>query len=133
MAHWWSGVGVTLTWRVAALLVTAVAASGHHSTAPYDLIHGTIIGGVVTKFDWQNPHVHIALDVTGENYVVEHWSVELENPHILGRAGWTRDTLKAGDRISVTGGRAKDNSFRMRAVSVQLPDGRKLPALAVTE
>jgi hypothetical protein len=126
-------VGVKLTWRVAALLVTAVTAPGHHSTAPYDLIHGTIVGGVVTKFDWQNPHVRIALDVTGENYVVEHWSVELENPHILGRAGWTKDTLKAGDRISVTGGRAKDNSFRLRAVSVQLPDGRKLPALALTE
>jgi hypothetical protein len=124
---------VKVTWRVAALLVTALTALAHHSTAPYDLIHGTIIGGVVTKFDWQNPHVHIALDVTGEDYVVEHWSVELENPHILGHAGWTKDTLKSGDRISVTGGRAKDNSFRLRAVSVQVPDGRKLPALAVTE
>src|SRR6202022_2877585 len=118
---------------LAGIMLAAVALFGHHSTAPYDLIHGTIIGGVVTKFDWQNPHVHIALDVTREDYVVEHWSVELENPHILGRAGWTKDTLKPGDRISVTGGRAKDISFRMRAVSVQLPDGRKLPALAVTE
>ena len=70
--------------------------------APYDLIHGTIIGGVVTRFDWQNPHVRVALDVTGEDYVLEHWSVKLENPHILGRAGWTKDTLKPGDRISVT-------------------------------
>ena len=114
-------------------VVLALPVFGHHSTALYDLIHGTIIGGVVIRFDWQNPHVQIALDVSGEDSVVEHWSVELENPHILGRAGWTRDSLKPGDRVSVTGGRAKDNSFRLRAVSVQLPDGRKLAALAVTD
>ncbi len=118
---------------MAGILLAVATLLAHHSTAPYDLIHGTIIGGVVTRFDWRNPHVTIALDVTGEDYGVEHWSVELESPHILGRSGWTRDTVKPGDRISVTGGRAKDNSFRLRAVSVRLPDGRKLPTLAVTE
>lgn len=99
----------------------------------YDLVHGTIIGGVVAKFDWANPHTHIALDVTGENNEIEHWDVELESRSILSKVGWTKDTAKPGDRISVTGGRAKDGSFRIRATTVQLPDGRKLPALAVPE
>jgi len=56
--------------------------------------------------------------------------MELENPHILGRYGWTKNTLKPGDTISATGGRAKDGSFNLRAVYVEFPDGRRLPALA---
>lgn len=115
------------------LLLLAATAAAHHSTAPYDLVHGTIIGGVVVKFEWTNPHAHISLDVTGENQEIEHWSVELESPRILGRLGWTKETLKPGDRISITGGRAKDGSFRMRAAYVQLADGRKLPALQDSE
>ena len=118
---------------LAILLLCAIAAGAHHSTAVYDLVHGTIIGGVVTKFEWQNPHTHIALDVTGENNEIEHWDVELESRSILSKVGWTKDTVKPGDRISVTGGRAKDGSFRIRATTVQLPDGHKLPALALAE
>jgi len=116
-----------------ALLVCALPLLAHHSTAMYDLVHGTIIGGIVTRFDWENPHTHIALDVTGENNEIEHWTVELESRSTLSHVGWTKDTLKPGDRISVTGGRAKDGTFLIRATTVQLPDGRKLPALALPE
>lgn len=86
----------------------------HHSTAPYDLIHGTIISGVVTTFDWENPHAELYLDVAGENDT-EHWTIEMESPAHLKSLGWSKHTLKAGDRISVIGSRAKDQSFRMRA------------------
>ena len=99
----------------------------------YDLVHGTIIGGVVTKFEWENPHSHIALEVTGENNEPEHWDVELESRSTLSHVGWTKYTLKTGDRVSITGGRAKDGSFRIRATTVQLADGRKLPALALPD
>lgn len=118
---------------LALLLLCAIPVLAHHSTAIYDLVHGTIIGGVVTKFDWENPHAHIALDVTGENNEIEHWDVELESRSMLGRLGWTKDTVKPGDRVSVTGGRAKDNTFRIRAATVTLPDGRRLPAIALPE
>jgi Family of unknown function (DUF6152) len=100
----------------------------HHSTAPYDLIHGTIISGVVTAFDWENPHTELYLDVAGEDDT-EHWTIEMESPAHLKALGWSKDTLKAGDRISVIGSRAKDQSFRMRAGFVQWPDGRKLRCL----
>jgi hypothetical protein len=115
------------------LWLLAATAEAHHSTAPYDLIHGTIIGGVVARFDWANPHVEISLDVAGEDGELEHWMVELESPRILGRLGWTKETIRPGDRISITGGRAKDGSFRMRAAYVQLHDGRKLAALPEPE
>lgn len=103
-------------------------AQAHHSTAGYDLIHGTIISGVVTGFEWKNPHTQLFLDVAGEGET-EHWSIEMESPVTLSRLGWTKDSLKPGDRISVTGSRAKDSSFRLRAGYVQWPDGRKLPSL----
>jgi hypothetical protein len=115
------------------LLLLATAAAAHHSTAGYDLVHGTIIGGVVVKFEWINPHAQIRLEVTGEQNQIEQWSVELESPRILGRLGWTKETIQPGDRMSITGGRAKDGSFRMRAAQVQLPDGRKLAALPEPE
>ncbi len=114
------------------VLLAAGPASAHHSIATYDLVHGTILGGVVTRFAWENPHVHISLDVTGED-AIEHWTVELESPAILRRLGWDKDTLKPGDRISVTGGRAKNGSFNLRAAFVQTPDGRKLAALPPPE
>ena len=112
------------------VLVISVLALAHHSTASYDLVHGTIIDGVVTKFEWENPHAHIYVDVIGEDEVVERWTIELENPNILGRYGWTKETLKPGYQISIVGGRAKNGSFNLRANYVQFPDGRKLPGLA---
>jgi hypothetical protein len=113
---------------IAIFSLALVTAQAHHSTAGYDLIHGTIISGVVTGFDWENPHAQLSLDVATDGEA-EHWSIEMESPVILTRLGWTKDSLKPGDRISVIGSRAKDQSFRMRAGSVQWPDGHKLPTL----
>src|ERR1700761_3978275 len=92
----------------------SVPASAHHSTAGYDLIHGTIISGVVTTFAWENPHTELSLDVATDGEP-EHWIIEMESPVILAGLGWTKDSLKSGDRITVVGSRAKDLSFRMRA------------------
>jgi hypothetical protein len=114
-------------------MTTVPIATAHHSTAPYDLIHGTIIEGRVTSFSWENPHSHIYLDIAGEDGVMEHWTIEIDSPGVLTRIGWTKDTLKPGDKISVTGARAKNGSFNLKALTVQLPDGRKLAALPKTE
>jgi hypothetical protein len=114
------------------LLILATL-SAHHSTAIYDLVHGTIIVGEVKRFEWENPHAHIYLDVDGEDGEVEHWLVEMESPALLGRFGWKKDTLKPGEQIRVIGGRAKDNTFRIRAASIVLPDGRKMPGLPPVE
>ena len=116
--------------RVAASFFIAAIAFAHHSTASYDLVHGTIVSGVVTKFQWENPHVHLSIDVIGEDDALEHWSIELESPSTLGHDGWNKNTLKPGDRLSVVGGRAKNGSFNLRASYIQFPDGRRLPGLA---
>jgi hypothetical protein len=117
---------------VLGVLLSAAPVFAHHSTATYDLVHGTILDGVVAGFAWENPHAHILLDVTGDD-AVEHWTIELESPNILRHLGWDKDTVKAGDRILVTGGRAKNGTFHLRAVLVQVSDGRKLQVLPPPE
>ena len=115
--------------RWISLLTLSGVASAHHSTAPYDLVHGTILEATVTRFDWENPHSHLYVDIQGEDRAVEHWSVELDGVGALRRLGWSKDTLKPGDHVVITGGRAKNGSFDLRAVRIQLPDGRTLDAL----
>jgi hypothetical protein len=114
-------------------MALAPVALAHHSTAPYDLIHGTTLEGEVTRFAWENPHAHIVLDVAGKGGRPEHWSIEIDAPGALRRLGWTKDTLKAGDRITVAGARAKNGSFNLKALTIQLSDGRKLLAVPKIE
>jgi hypothetical protein len=115
----------------AACFFAAPDVFAHHSTAPYDLIRETIIEGTATTFDFVNPHGNIELDVHDASGKVEHWTVAIESPVFLRRKGWSGNTLKSGDKITVTGNRARDGSFHLRGISVQLPDGRKLVALQV--
>jgi Family of unknown function (DUF6152) len=122
----WCGVYFVLS--SAMVSVCGLPMYAHHSTAGYDLIHGTIVSGVVTGFNWENPHTHLLLDVAGETDT-EHWSIEMEGPAGLSRLGWTKDTLRSGDHISVIGSRANDQTFRMRAGYIEWPDGRKLSCL----
>lgn len=82
------------------------------------------VSGIVTKFYWANPHSYIYLDVDvyGE---IQHWAIELEALNALRHQGWTKETLKPGDKISCSGARAKDpSSYTMKCFTVELPDGR---------
>ena len=116
-------------------LFVAIAPVGmaHHSTAPYDLVHGTTLEGEVTRFAWENPHAHIVLNVSGEGGKLEQWTIEIDGPGVLRRLGWTKDTLKAGDRITVAGARAKNGSFNLKALTIQLLDGREMLAVPKPE
>jgi hypothetical protein len=118
----------TLYFGIVGALLAAMPVPGHHSITTYDLVHGTILNGVATGFDWENPHARLYLDVTAED-TIEHWGIELESPNLLRRLGWDKQTIKPGDRIIATGGRARNASFNLRAASIELPDGRKLRAL----
>ncbi len=65
--------------------------------------------GVVTKVEWLNPHVHVFINAEGTN-PIENWAIELESTVDLEGSGWTRDTLKVGDAITVQGIAARDGS-----------------------
>ena len=98
----------------------------HHSTADYDLKHPASATGVVTRFEWSNPHAHIYLDAAARDGAVEHWVIEIDSPNALQRLGWSKDSLKPGDRVTCSGARAKDGSPRMRCTQVKLADGTVL-------
>ena len=87
---------------VATLLVSCASMLAHHGNAAYDDKHPITINGSVTEFVWSNPHCQIYLDVKNDKGDVVAWSVESQSPGILKRNGWTRDSIKVGDHITVT-------------------------------
>ena len=74
----------------------------HHSFAAFDVTTQKTVSGTVKKFDWTNPHTWVWLDVVNEQGVVETWGIEGMSPNYLARRGWSRNTLKPGDKITVT-------------------------------
>jgi hypothetical protein len=105
-----------------------VQAFAHHSfAAEYDEKKVITLIGVVTKFEWMNPHVRFYVDVKDAAGVVTNWDLELMSPNTLKRAGWDSKALKVGDEVVVTAYMAKDGSKRGNARgSVTLADGRKI-------
>src|SRR4029450_11026710 len=109
------------------LLLAAAPVAAHHSFAaacepskPFKLT------GVVTKVEWQNPHTIFYLDITDERTKkVTNWSFEMGSPNGLMRNGWTRNTLKIGDMVTVEGSLARDGSPYGNARSVVLNSTRQ--------
>ena len=80
-------------------------AFAHHGTsASYDMNKPITVSGTVTEFVWANPHARLFLDVTDPQGKVVNWGVELRPaPNGLSRAGWTRHTIAAGDKVTISG------------------------------
>ena len=83
-------------------------ASAHHSQSEYDSRAKVDVEGTVTQLEWKSPHAWVYMDVTNDKGEKVNWSFELPSPVTLMRRGWTRDSLKPGDRITVSGARAKN-------------------------
>lgn len=113
------------------LLLPALA---HHSfEAEYDSSKSVTLTGVVTKFEWTNPHARFYIDVKDENGNVTNWNLELASPNVLMRQGWTRHALKEGDQITVKGFLAKDASKMANAREVTTSEGKRIFAGAAAE
>ena len=114
-----------------AVLMACVPLRAHHSgAAEFDANKKIDLTGVVTKVEWTNPHAHFYMDVTEPSGKVTNWNLELASPNVLVRNGWSRHSLKEGDKVSVTGSRAKDNSNLGTAGVITFSDGHKLTFLA---
>lgn len=105
----------------AAVLLVSTRLFAHHSfRAEYDESHLITLAGTVTKVMWKNPHVTLSLDVKDDNGNVAAWEMELASPNGLLRQGWKVDSLKPGDRTTVSGYGARDGSHIMNARRVVL-------------
>jgi hypothetical protein len=114
------------------LLITMLVSFGipawaHHSfSAVFDADSPVEANGTVTKVEWRNPHAWIYIEVEGEDGTVVNWAFEIGSPNGLRRRGWSRNTVKVGDVISVSGYRARDGSNRANVASITLADGREM-------
>jgi hypothetical protein len=111
------------SWLLLGLLALPLAA--HHSfNAEYDDTKPVSVTGVVTKVEWQNPHIWFYVDATAADGTVTHWAFSGGAPGQLMRRGINRDVIKEGMMVVVRGFRAKDGSNNGSGGTVTFPDGR---------
>jgi hypothetical protein len=111
---------------VLAGLLTGVPGFGHHSvSAEFDLSKRITLQGQVTRIEWMNPHVYVYVDVRADGKSAT-WACETAGPNTLARQGWSRTSLKIGDRVTVVGFRARDGAYVASAREVVLANGRKV-------
>ena len=109
------------------LLFAALPVRAHHSfAAEYDSSKPIKITGTVTKMEWMNPHARFYVDMKDADGKVTNWNFELGAIPVLLKQGWRKDSLKAGDQVSVEGFMAKDGSKSANARSVVLAGGRRV-------
>jgi len=95
-------------------LLLAAAASAHHAiAAKFDDAKPLRFDGIVSSVDWRNPHVHLFVNVANADGSVQNWAVELESTVLLGKSGWSHDTLRPGDAVTVDGIAARDGTRQL--------------------
>jgi hypothetical protein len=109
------------------LLVAAEPILAHHSeAAQFDPDDPVTVEGVISKVEWQNPHIWYYVDVTDEAGEVTTWGFSGGPPGVLVRRGITEDALKIGDVVRASGNRARDGSNNASGYSVTFADGRSV-------
>ncbi len=107
-------------------LLLAIPAAAHHSGAAFDRELPVKISGTVAEVQWASPHARLLVAVTDEAGAKVTWDFELPSPVSLMRRGWSRNSLKLGDSVTVTGIRARDFPHIAIATGVISPDGTRL-------
>ena len=110
------------------LLLAARPAVAHHAfAAEFDADKPITLTGAVTKVEWTNPHAWFHIDVKDETGKVTNWGLEMGSPNGLMREGWTRNSMKVGDVVTVEGSRARNGSSNANARAVTLKNtGQRL-------
>jgi hypothetical protein len=111
---------------ILSFLMVCVPMFAHHGNSAYDMSKTINMKATVTKFEYSNPHAQVYFDVTDDKGEVEHWVAETTNPGMLNRVGWTRNSLRPGDQVTLI---ANPNRVGARVVfleKVVLANGQEL-------
>jgi hypothetical protein len=112
---------------IMALLASGLPVLAHHAFSnEFDESKPITLEGVVTRIDWENPHVHFYVDVAQPDGTVVNWACETGGPNRLAKRGWTRESLKPGDKVTVHGFPAKDASHSADGRKVTFADGKTI-------
>ena len=112
------------------LLIVSVPLLAHHGAAQFDVGKKVTVKGTVTEWFWSNPHCFLRFDAAGADGQVVHWAVETQSgPNILPQ-GFSKQTFKVGDEVTVTLEPVKNGRPMGRLLQVLLPDGSMLPLRA---
>src|ERR1700723_1964275 len=105
---------------LAGWLLISVSLSAHHGQAGYNTTETVTVSGRISGFQFVNPHSIVGLDVKDDKGETQAWQGELTSPNHLIRAGWTATTMNPGDKVTMTGYRAKSgaNSMWITKISV---------------
>ena len=118
---------------VAVLLSGSSSIFGHHGNSDYDLKNQVTLRVTVTDFLFINPHSFIKFTAQNDQGNTDEWQGELPSPGLLARrAGWTKDTVKPGDQITVIGSPAKNGSHTMQIKKIVLANGQEMPGTMIT-
>lgn len=109
-------------------LLAAISVSAHHSMSGYDRSRTTTLRATIADFSWANPHVQVFFDVNQGSGGVEKWMAEMPSPSRLEKNGWSKETLRPGDQVTIVGNSAKDGGLTMRLQKIVFSDGRELAA-----
>ena len=119
-----TGLLVALAGILAGAVVPVFA---HHAfSAEFDQSKPIKVSGEITKLEWVNPHAWIFLDVKGPDGRAVAWRFEMGAPNALLRAGWSRNDVKVGTTVTISGFLARAGGPVGNAFQVRLPDGRDL-------
>ena len=109
------------------VVLTATSLVAHHGNASFDTSKRVTLKGTVTEWIWANPHCFLKMDVM-EDTGVRNWALETQNPTGMTQRGWSRQSFKVGDQVTVVLEAVKNGASIGRIVTAMLPDGRTLSA-----
>jgi hypothetical protein len=109
-----------------AVLIPFVPLSAHHGSAAFESGKSIVMKGTVTRWFWANPHCFLSYDVKDESANITHWVAETSNPPDMINRGWSKETFKPGDEVTVTVEPVKNGRPAGRLLQVVLPNGKTL-------
>jgi hypothetical protein len=111
--------------------VSATQASAHHSTAEFNYAKTVVLKGKIKEVQWTNPHSYVQVLVPRKGGGFDQWGIEIGAPAINVAMGWRKNSVKAGDEVTLTIAPARNGTNYGTLRFLTFADGRRLDGVAV--